>query len=70
VKPVDLTKKSLKDLEKTETELRKKYFELKMKHKTGQLKETAELKKVRRNIARTLTEASVKQAASSSKKEA
>ena len=50
-----LREKSVSELNDVLKELRKEQFNLRMQHATGQLQNTAELRKVRRNIARIKT---------------
>ncbi len=49
----DLQKKSATELDKHVGELRKEQFNLRMQRGTGQLTQTHQIKKVRREIART-----------------
>jgi large subunit ribosomal protein L29 len=48
---VDLRKKNLEQLNAELISARESQFVLRIKHKTGQLNETSELKKVRKKIA-------------------
>mgnify|MGYP006066928941 FL=1 len=48
---IDLRKKNIDQLNAELISERKSQFSLRIKHKTGQLNETSELKKVRRKIA-------------------
>ena len=48
---VDLRKKNLEQLNAELISARESQFGLRIKHKTGQLNETSELKKVRKKIA-------------------
>ena len=48
---VDLRKKNLEQLDAELISARESQFGLRIKHKTGQLNETSELKKVRKKIA-------------------
>ena len=48
---IDLRKKSIEQLNAELIAERESQFSLRIKHKTGQLNETSELKKVRRKIA-------------------
>ena len=50
-----LREKSVEELKSVLQELRKNQFNLRMQHATGQLQNTAELRKVRRSIARVKT---------------
>ncbi len=50
-----LREKSVSELNEVLSDLRKNQFNLRMQHATGQLKNTAELRKVRRDIARVKT---------------
>ena len=56
----DLQKKSIKDLVKLRNEMRKKLFDLRMQNKMRALKETDQIRKCRRNIARVSTILSTK----------
>ena len=51
----DLRKKKIDQLNAELTSAREAQFSLRIKHKTGQLNETSELLKVRKNIARIKT---------------
>lgn len=56
---------SIEELKSRENDLRKEIFELRIRHNTGVLESTAELRNLRRNLARVLTvktELSAKQA--------
>lgn len=55
MKHVDVKGKKVEELKNTEAKLRQELFELKMKKVTGQLKQTADVSKNRKNIARVLT---------------
>ena len=48
---IDLRKKNIEQLNAEVISERESQFSLRIKHKTGQLNETSELKKVRRKIA-------------------
>lgn len=50
-----LREKSVSELNEVLSDLRKNQFNLRMQHATGQLKNTAELRIVRRDIARIKT---------------
>ena len=52
---VDLRKKNLEQLNAELISARESQFGLRIKHKTGQLNETSELKKVRKKIAQIKT---------------
>ena len=52
---VDLRKKNLEQLNAELLSARESQFGLRIKHKTGQLNETSELLKARKNIARIKT---------------
>ena len=52
---VDLRKKNLEQLNAELISVRESQFGLRIKHKTGQLNETSELLKARKNIARIKT---------------
>ena len=56
----DLESLSIKDLVSRRTELRKKFFTLKMQNQAWSLKQTHLLKPTRRNIARVNTALSIK----------
>tara|TARA_B100001250_G_scaffold327242_1_gene291390 strand:- start:179 stop:385 length:207 start_codon:yes stop_codon:yes gene_type:complete len=51
----DLRKKNLEKLDAELISVRESQFGLRIKHKTGQLNETSELKKVRKKIAQIKT---------------
>ena len=51
----DLRKKNLEKLDAELLDARESQFGLRIKHRTGQLNETSELKKVRRKIAQIKT---------------
>ena len=55
-----LKEKSIPELENELVELLKEQFNLRMQHSTGQLKNTARIKTVRRSIARIKTFISMK----------
>ncbi len=55
MKASELREKSLQDLKELSDECRKDLFDLRFKHYTGQLVDTASLKKARRNVARVET---------------
>ncbi|HID00566.1 MAG TPA: 50S ribosomal protein L29 [Piscirickettsiaceae bacterium] len=50
-----LREKNVSELNDMLKDLRKEQFNLRMQHATGQLQNTAELRKIRRNIARIKT---------------
>lgn len=50
-----LREKSVSELNDVLKDLRKEQFNLRMQHATGQLQNTAALRKIRRNIARVKT---------------
>jgi large subunit ribosomal protein L29 len=52
MKSSELREKSVQDLRELGDERRRELFDLRFKHYTGQLLDTASLKKVRRDIAR------------------
>ena len=52
---IDLRKKNIDQLNAELISERESQFSLRIKHKTGQLNETSELKKVRRKIAKIKT---------------
>ena len=51
----ELREKSIDELEALDTEYRRRLFDLRFKHYTGQLVNTADLKATRRGIARIQT---------------
>lgn len=51
----ELRQKSISELQELDTEFRRRLFDLRFKHYTGQLVNTAELKATRRGIARIQT---------------
>lgn len=55
MKVSELREKSVDDLNTELLELLKEQFNLRMQHATGQLENSAQLKQVRRNIARVKT---------------
>jgi large subunit ribosomal protein L29 len=55
MKAKELRVKTRDELLELETELRERLFRLKMHHYTGQLESVAELKAMKRDIARVLT---------------
>lgn len=55
MKVSELREKSVDDLNNELLELLKEQFNLRMQHATGQLENSAQLKQVRRNIARVKT---------------
>jgi len=55
MKAVELREKTVEELREIEKELREKLFRLKMHHYTGQLESVAELKALKRDVARVLT---------------
>lgn len=55
MKAKELRERTVEELRELETELREKLFRLKMQHYTGQLESVAELKAMKRDIARVLT---------------
>ena len=55
MKVADLREKSVKDLQDELLALRKEQFNLRMQQATGQLAQSSQLGKVRRNIARVKT---------------
>ncbi len=55
MKANELREKSAGELAELEQELRDELFRLRMKHFTGQLQRSSELKEKRRDIARVLT---------------
>jgi large subunit ribosomal protein L29 len=55
MKATELQQKSVEELKSELTALLKAKFSLRMQHATGQLANTSELKRVRKDIARVLT---------------
>ena len=55
MKSVELREKSTEELAELEVQLREELFRLRMKHYTGQLQQTSDLKERRRSIARIQT---------------
>ncbi|QLG89914.1 50S ribosomal protein L29 [Chitinibacter bivalviorum] len=55
MKAAELQQKSVEELKSELTALLKAKFSLRMQHATGQLANTSELKRVRKDIARVLT---------------
>ena len=55
MKASELREKSLQDLQELSDECRKDLFDLRFKHYTGQLVDTASLKRARRTVARVET---------------
>ncbi len=55
MKADELREKSIKDLRDLSDERRRELFDLRFKHYTGQLLDTASLKRARRDIARIQT---------------
>ena len=52
MKATELREKSVQDLRELSDERRRELFDLRFKHYTGQLLDTASLKKARRDVAR------------------
>lgn len=55
MKPVDVRDKTVMELKKLETQLETEAFQMKFRHSAGQLKQTADIKKKRRDLARVKT---------------
>ena len=55
MKATELQQKSVEELKGELTSLLKAQFSLRMQHATGQLANTSEIKRVRRDVARVLT---------------
>lgn len=55
MKAVELREKSMEELTELESQLREELFRLRMKHYTGQLQQSSELKERRKDIARIQT---------------
>ena len=67
MKPSEIREKSLKELEKMARELKEESFRLRFRHGTGQLKQTANIKLVKQDLARVLTELNARAAAEAKK---
>jgi len=67
VKPSEIREKSLKELEKMANELKEESFRLRFRHGTGQLKQTANIKLVKQDLARVLTELNARATAEAKK---
>ena len=67
MKPSEIREKSLKELEKMARELKEESFRLRFRHGTGQLKQTANIKLVKQDLARVLTELNVRAEAEAKK---
>ncbi|MGM0417120.1 MAG: 50S ribosomal protein L29 [Thermodesulfobacteriota bacterium] len=50
-----LREKSVEELEQQVNELKQEFFNLRFQHRTGQLENTAEIPKTKKNIARVMT---------------
>ena len=61
MKVAEVRELSLDELERRVAETRRELFNLRFQHATGQLENTGQLQKVRRNIARLLTVLNQKQ---------
>ncbi len=55
MKPADVKEKTIGELTKLAVQLESEVFQLRFKHGTGQLKQTADIKKKRRDLARVKT---------------
>lgn len=55
MKAVELREKSVEELAELESQMREELFRLRMKHYTGQLQQSSELKERRKDIARIQT---------------
>lgn len=62
-KNADLAAKSATELKDQETQLRKELFDLEFKHSTRQLGDTMAIRRTRRQLARVITFANQKRAA-------
>jgi large subunit ribosomal protein L29 len=60
MKAAELREMTLAELEQKERELKRKLFNLRFQRATGQLDNSAELKKARRDVARVMTIAAAK----------
>ncbi len=63
MKPEELREMTLEELEQKEHEFKRKLFNLRFQKATGELDNTAEMKKARQDIARVLTIAQEKRRA-------
>jgi len=63
MKPEEIRKLSLEELDQKGREIRAELFNARVKHATGQLEDTAKLSRLRRQIARVETALSDKQEA-------
>ncbi len=63
MKPEELREMTLEELEQKEREFKRKLFNLRFQKATGELDNTAEMKKARQDIARVLTIAQEKRRA-------
>jgi large subunit ribosomal protein L29 len=61
MKAGELREMTLAELEQKERELKRKLFNLRFQRATGQLDNSAELKKARRDVARVMTIAAAKE---------
>jgi len=61
MKAGELREMTLAELEQRERELKRKLFNLRFQRATGQLDNSAELKKARRDVARVMTIAAAKE---------
>ncbi|MBI2346145.1 MAG: 50S ribosomal protein L29 [Deltaproteobacteria bacterium] len=55
MKPSDVREKTAAELKRLETELSEQLFHLRVKHATGRLEKTADLRQLRKDIARVKT---------------
>ncbi len=56
MKPSELREFTYRELEMKESELREELFHLKIKKKMGELEDVTKIKKIKKDIARVLTE--------------
>lgn len=67
MKPSDIREKPTTELEKIARELKEESFRLRFRHGTGQLKQTANIKHVKQDLARVLTELTARTATEAEK---
>ena len=67
MKPSDIREKTTKELEKIAGELKEESFRLRFRHGTGQLKQTANIKLAKRDLARVMTELNARAVAEAEK---
>jgi large subunit ribosomal protein L29 len=67
VKPNEIREKPTTELVKIASELKEESFRLRFRHGTGQLKQTANIKLVKQDLARVLTELNARTATEAEK---